>query len=322
MKVLVTGASGFVGSHLVEELAKKHTVVALVRKTSKLLWLDTKKIELRYGEIGEEKLPEEIFSGIEAIVHCAGLVRAINPDDFYRINHLGTKNLLKSVVQYCPDLKKFIFVSSQAVYGPAKSFRYKKVGEEEPISDYGKSKLLAEQELKKYSGKINWTIFRPASVYGPRDQDVRIFFQLIQRGLRLQTVRPKFFQLVFVRDLARIIARDLEKTDNSGKIYFVAEPEPYSLNDIGKIIALVAAKRTIPVIVPDFAFLLAGRISELIAKISKHPKTFNYQKSQELIQRFWLADVSQTLNDFSIQWTNFTDGAKITYDWYLQNNCL
>ena len=324
MKVLVTGASGFVGSHLVEQLLKeKYEVVALVRRTSNLIWLDTRKIELRYGEINEKPLAREILSGIDAVIHCAGLVRSIQPEDFYRINHLGTAQLLKTIKQQCPGLKKFIFISSQAVYGPAKTFRYKKVGEEAPVSDYGKSKLLAEQELKKYSGQINWTIFRPASVYGPRDRDIRIFFQLINRGWRLQTLSAKFFQLVFVSDLAKIIVRDLGRTDNSGQIYFVAEPEPYSLNDIGKIIALAAGKKTIPLIIPDFLFLLAGRISEFAATILKQPATFNYQKSRELIQRFWLADTSETLKDFpDFCWTQLTEGAKITYNWYRENQCL
>jgi nucleoside-diphosphate-sugar epimerase len=150
MKILLTGANGFVGSHILEELtANNHNVSAVVRKTSNLKWINKNKVSLKYGSLEDENFLKEVVSDVDIVVHCAGIVRALNWDDYNNINVLGTKKLVQSVLKNNPDLKKFIFISSQAAMGPSLS--------ENP-------KLLSEKKiLYQITAKANYWLSRKLS---------------------------------------------------------------------------------------------------------------------------------------------------------------
>ncbi|MDD5102639.1 MAG: NAD(P)-dependent oxidoreductase, partial [Endomicrobiaceae bacterium] len=119
MRILLTGASGFVGSHILEELSvNDHEIVSIVRKTSNLKWIDNSQVILKYGSLDDEKFLQEVVQDVDVVIHCAGVVRALNWNIYNNINVLGTKKLVQSVLKNNSKLKKFIFISSQAAMGP------------------------------------------------------------------------------------------------------------------------------------------------------------------------------------------------------------
>ena len=160
MKVLLTGATGFVGSHIVEELiSNKHDIIAIIRKSSNLKWIKDYPVQFEYCSLNDVETLSKIVSSVDVIVHCAGVVRALNWDGYYNTNVIGTQNLVQAALKNKDNIKKFIYISSQAAMGPSQTENPKLLTEtENPVSNYGKSKLLAEQEVKKLEWQIPYTI--------------------------------------------------------------------------------------------------------------------------------------------------------------------
>ncbi|MRR08798.1 NAD-dependent epimerase/dehydratase family protein, partial [bacterium] len=185
---LVTGAAGFIGSHLVEDLLRRgHRVRCLVRKTSDLRWLAGPDIDLRYGSLDDLESLQAASRDVDYLYHLAGAVKARDPREFRRHNTEGALNLARAALAAAPRLKRFLFASSQAAAGPAACLDRPvcEVDGCRPVSDYGKSKLLAERRLMELSPQLPLTIVRPSSVYGPRDTEIFMYFQWIYRRLAL-----------------------------------------------------------------------------------------------------------------------------------------
>jgi nucleoside-diphosphate-sugar epimerase len=321
-KVLVTGSNGFVGSHIVETLLEaNHHVICSVRETSNLKWIKNLPVEYRYGDLNNKEFLEASVKDIDVVVHCAGVVRAKTKDEYFKANVENTKNLCEAILKSNHNLKKFIFISSQAAMGPAGSNGLRKITEQcDPVSDYGLSKLAAESEIKKLlSGKIAYTILRPAAVYGPRDRDIFIFFNLVHMHLRPTAITKRFLQLVYVKDVARAVTLCLENKKSNNNTYYLADSMAYTWSDIGKIISFSSGIKTIPLPLPDFVFKLVGLISEIFSNISKKTVVLNNQKITEMLQKYWVADTKPAENDLDIEFTLLEVASKITYNWYLIN---
>jgi len=172
MLVLITGASGFIGSHLTEQLhAKGYKLRCLVRKTSNLVWIKHLPIEYVYGDLFDEEALRQSVTGADYIYHVAGTTKSRTREGYFRGNHLGTKNLLDAVREVKPNLKRFILVSSMAGVGPAHiGTPLDETTPYHPITAYGESKMEAEKECLKVADSVPITITRPPAVYGPPRQ--------------------------------------------------------------------------------------------------------------------------------------------------------
>lgn len=155
MKILLTGANGFVGSHIVEELIlNNYDVTCIVRKNSNLQWIKTQSVKLKYGSLEDKQFLKEVVSDVDIVIHCAGVVRALDWNAYHEVNVVATKKIIESVLENNINLKKFIFISSQAAMGPSFGGKIRQLNDEEyPVSDYGRSKLLAEK-VKQLEGKF------------------------------------------------------------------------------------------------------------------------------------------------------------------------
>lgn len=321
MRVLLTGATGFVGSHIIEDLvSNNHTVVATVRKSSNLKWIKDYPVQFEYCSLNDKEQLAKILSTVDVVVHCAGVVRALNWDGYYNTNVIGTQNLVQAALKNKTNIKKFIYISSQAAMGPSQTETPKTLTEKEnPVSNYGKSKLLAEQEVKKLDGIIPYTIMRPASVYGPRDKDIFIFFNLVKHHLKPNTHTKRFIQLVFVKDIAKAISVALNNENTNNKTYYLCDGKIYTWKDVATTIATSNNIKTMSIVLFDFIFKTVASFYECVAKITKKPQVLSKEKIIEMLQTYWTADNSNIIKDTNFEFTKLENGAKITYNWYLSN---
>jgi len=323
MRVVLTGANGFVGSHILEKLLHdQHEVVCPVRKTSNLEFIENCNAVIKYGDLSDPVFVDQLIVNADVVVHCAGAVRALNFDEYYKVNTIITSQIVEAVKNHKEHIKKFIYVSSQSAVGPSLSDVPKQFGVEEPVSDYGKTKLLAEKEVKKLDGIVPYTILRPAAVYGPRDKDIFTVFKIVHNKFSLKTTAKHLVQIVYVEDIAKIITEIIKNetyiTDN--KIYSVCDGKIYSWKDIADTIAevnYVPIRFAIPVF--DFIFKLAGMFYGFIEMVTRKPQVLNIQKVGEILKENWIIGNEQIVNDLGFEFEKLETGAIKTYNWYKEN---
>jgi nucleoside-diphosphate-sugar epimerase len=185
IKTLVTGCSGFIGSHLASALIKKGwQVYALVRQTTDTTWLEEQKINLVYGDYTDADSLEKAAAGMDYVFHLGALLNSTKWEHFYRANTLATGNLLAACEKSNPGVKRFVFVSSIAAAGPSGKGQLKNENAPcRPVSLYGKSKMEAEQSVSQYSGRLPVVIIRPPNVLGTRQRELESTLKLVKKRI-------------------------------------------------------------------------------------------------------------------------------------------
>lgn len=320
MKALVTGATGFVGSHLVDRLLeKKYEVYCLKRKTSSTKWLDGKNIKYVDGDLFSNEALEACIKDMDYVFHVAGVVKAKTKEGFYHGNSDSTKNLLEITYKVNPGLKKFIFVSSLAACGPAKT--EKPVDENtvpDPITTYGLSKLKAEDEVYKYKDKFPISIIRPPAVFGPRDTEILIYFKTFSKGLNsVIGFDAKYLSLVYVEDLADAIVLAAENKNADGQKYFVCFDKAYNWDEIGSLTSELLGKKALKIRLPHSVLYSVGYLAELFSTFSSKPATLNIEKCKDITQLRWVCSNEKIKSELGFV-TKFTleESFRKTIDWY------
>jgi nucleoside-diphosphate-sugar epimerase len=325
-RALVTGGSGFVGSHLVEGLLDRgYRVRCLVRRTSNLRWLAGLDVEYVYGDVVEKNSLEGVVKDMDLIFHCAGLTKAKNREEYFRANAEGTKNVVEGCLKINRGIQRLVYISSQAAVGPGDD--KEPLNEEapcQPVTDYGESKLEGEENVLQHVSELPITVVRPPAVYGPRDTDVLGFFKVANRGFRISFGRGvSYLSLVYVKDLIDGIILAAENPKSIGETYFVADDSVYSWPEAFKVIAKVLNKRTMPLKIPKSPVFLLAFISESFSKLLGRTAVFNTQKAREITQRYWILDVSKAKAElgFSPEY-DLERGAEETVKWYKEQGWL
>jgi len=317
MKTLVTGATGFIGSHLVEELLKKgHSITCLVRKTSDRRWLEGRDISFVYGDCTKKESLTDAVSGFDYIFHLAGLTKARDEKDFFSVNAAGTENLIRAATEKNPDLKRFVYLSSLAATGPSRNNAPASEDiEPKPVSSYGKSKLEGEQAVLKYKNAVPVTIIRPPAVYGPRDRDMYTFFKMLKKGIFL-CWGTCYYSLLYVDDLVRGAIASAESSAAEGQIYYLSDGKIYSNEEIAAVISSAIGTKALRLRIPKFIMPLFAGIGQKFSNKS-NINIINKDKIRELQHSCWTCDSSKAKNEFGfISKVGIKEGMRWTADWY------
>lgn len=323
---LVTGASGFVGSHLVDKLIDlNHNVRIIARKESKLKWIDTSKVEIFNCDYDDVDTLKIAVSNVDYIFHVAGVIKAKTKELYYKGNVEVTKNLLKAVNDANKNLKRFVFISSQAAAGPS-PFNHPKTEDMEsiPVTNYGRSKLEAERVVLGYKGKIPVTIVRPSAVYGPRDPEILLFFQTLKKGIQpMVGFNEKYVSLVHVSDLIDGILLSAFSGNSLNQTYFISSEKGYGWEEIGNISSKILGKKVIKIRIPHFIIFLVAAISHFLSFFKKEATILNIEKAREMVQKSWVCSVEKAKKELGYsQKIELEEGIKQTIEWYRENQWL
>ncbi len=325
-KVLVTGASGFIGSTLIDRLLEAGTyeVYAGVRKTSDRKYLQDlriKFIDVAFSspERLKQQLSEENF---DCIFHFAGLTKAKHLDDFEKVNFLLTKNLVDAID---PQKTKLIYLSSFAAHGPGEEVHFTKAkisDENKPNTAYGRSKLKAENYINS-SFKGKYVIFRPTGVYGPRETDYFVFFQTIDNHIEpyLGFV-PQHLTFIYSKDLVEVCLKAFE-SEVSGKTYFVSDGKMYLDSDFAAITKQVLHKRTLKLKFPLFIVRWISAFLDSFGRMIGKQFTLNNDKFAILAARNWECDIEDLKRDLNFEPKyDLQKGVEEAIAWYKKEKWL
>jgi nucleoside-diphosphate-sugar epimerase len=325
-RVLVTGANGFVGSHLVEALvAQDYQVRCLVRHSSDTTFIRHLPVEWAYGDIARGEGLEAACAGVDAVCHFAGATKARERETYFRVNAEGTRHLLAACERVAPRLRRFVYASSVAASGPSPDGHpIDESHPPQPLTYYGQSKLQGEQFCQECADRLPVVILRASPVYGPRERDIYFYFQTVNRGVKLLLGRgERRASLVFVHDLVSMTLRVLEDYRAAGQTYFVAEGRDYDWQQISDLIAAALGKRAVRVVLPEGLVPTIAAVADLQARLTGQPALLNDQKLIELRQRYWVYSAEKARRElgFEAQY-DLATGLHLTAQWYQENGWL
>jgi nucleoside-diphosphate-sugar epimerase len=312
-RVLVTGATGFLGSHIAETLVKQgFTVRCTVRPSSSTKWLENLDIEKPNVNFSNEAELEKACEGVDVVIHNAGITRAKDDREFFEVNTNATERLAKAAIK--AKVSRFIFISSLEARGPD--------GFDTAISAYGKSKLEAEHRLTNLQNDIEMILLRPAGVYGPRDTDLLTLFQVAKYGFLTVPATNGKLQPVHGRDVAEAVLAAINGKAQLG-LFDVAAPQTYSWQDMASALE-VAMNKTLRVLrIPKEVFLGAGYVSEAASKLLNQAPKLDRRRAKSLAYYSYTCNTIPFKEAFGWQARiSLQNGLTETAAWYKQQSWL
>ncbi len=322
MRVLVTGASGFIGGNLVRRLLERGDQVAcLVRRSSDLGRLPRAGLELVRGDLSQDDDRQwtQALSRVEVVFHLAGVTRALRPRDYLAGNPQITANLLAAMEARAPAHARLVYLSSQAAAGPcAQPPGIDEDDEPRPVSAYGRAKLAAER-LVLEAGSRRWVcVIRPPAVYGPGDLEFLELFRWIQRGVTaLNGLKPLPMSLVHCHDLVEAMLLAADSDQARGRVYFVTDGEAHTFAGIAQAAAEALGRSPLRIKVPLHLVWLLTRLNGLLGRLRGSALYLNPDKWLEIKQAGWLCHGDRARRElgFTPAW-NLARGMVHTAEWY------
>lgn len=309
IRILVTGASGFIGSFMVEQaLAYGYETWAAVRTTSSRRYLQDKRIhfiELDYSDASMLTMQlyshRQRYGAWDIIIHCAGATKCLHRQDFYKVNYIGTRHLVDALQTLDIVPRQFIYISTLGVYGPIHECSLA-----QPITDadtphpntaYGQSKRDTEEYLISLP-TFPYVIFRPTGVYGPRDKDYRILIDSIRRHVELRLgYRRQVITFVYVRDLVQAVFCGITR-QVVRRSYFVTDGRVYTASDFGGTVRKALGNPfIIRITLPLWIGNAAATLCDIVSKATRRSFVLNRDKYRILKQRNWTCDITPLIND-------------------------
>ena len=331
MKILVTGASGFIGSFIVEEALRQGMETwAAVRPSSSRKYLQDERIHFINLNLSSK---EELISQLDGhefdyVVHAAGATKCLHVDDFYRVNTEGTKNLADAIIALKMPIKRFVFVSSLSIFGAIREKQpYQEITEHDtpkPNTAYGKSKLKAERYLDSLGIGFPYIILRPTGVYGPREKD----YFLMAKSIRQHTdfsvgYKRQDLTFVYVKDIVQAIFLGIEK-EVSRRAYFLSDGKVYKSRAFSDLIQKeLGDPFVIHIKCPLIVLKIVSLLAEFIATRSGKSSTLNSDKYKIMKQRNWQCDITPAVKELGYAPEyDLEKGVKETIAWYKNEGWL
>ena len=319
MKAVVTGATGFVGSHLAERLvAEGLEVVCLVRQTSSLVWLEGLDVETRIAPLEDTEALAKAVADAHAVFHAAGVTRERTPEAYMKANVENTRRLLDAIERSCDCLQRFVYVSSQSAAGPTPTPEpLDETAEPHPLPGYGASKLAAER-LVAGCGGMPWTIVRPPAVYGPRDPNFVTLFRTAQRlGIcPILGSADKELTLVHVADLVEGIWLTATHDTAVGQTYCIGSGT-HTWREVARGLEAALGRRVRQLAVPGLLARLIGELGELTWTLTGKPQIICRRKVRDALQPRWTSTWAKAERELGYRpKVSLEDGLRETARWY------
>jgi nucleoside-diphosphate-sugar epimerase len=331
MKILITGASGFIGSFIVEEALKRgFETWAAMRKSSSKAFLQDERIHfIELNLSSKEQLVEQLKGQhFDYVVHAAGVTKCLNKADFHRINTEGTKHLVEALMEVKMPLKRLVFVSSLSVFGAIKEqMPYDEIRESDtpqPNTEYGRSKLAAEQYLGSLGTRVPYIILRPTGVYGPREKDYFMMAKSIKQHMDLAVgFQRQDITFVYVTDVVQAIFLALEKGE-TGRKYFLSDGEVYQSTTFSDLIHEELGRPWwLRITAPTWVLRIVTFFGEYVGRMTGKVTALNNDKYNILKQRNWRCDIEPARQELGYEpQVKLEEGVKRTIKWYKDNKWL
>ena len=328
--ILITGASGFIGKHLVKLCIERGFAVhALVRKTSDVTYIKSLGANILNGDLGSTKnilkvIVELTGLGltVDYIIHAAALTKAKSEKEFFETNAKSTLHLLAAIEQAKLKLKKFIFISSLAASGPEILGKLIGKDHDQPITQYGKSKLQAERIVKSYE-TIPYVILRPTAVYGPGEKDLLSVFKIVNKGFNPSLgFNKQELTFIYVKDLAELILAAVT-SEQVNKTYFITDAKIYDKTEFATTISHFIEKKVMRVKLPLALVKGISFFAENISSAFGKQSPLTLEKYKELTAESWNCDVEDTFKELNYTPVySLAEGIKETARWYKQHNWI
>ncbi len=330
-KILITGASGFIGSFIVEEaLRREMEVWAAVRPTSSKRYLQDNRIHFIELDFGSKETLKRQLDGhrFDYVVHAAGVTKCLDKADFKRINTDGTRHLVDALIELGMPLKRFVYLSSLSVYGAIhEHMPYQDITENDcphPNTAYGKSKLDAERYLDSIGNDFPYIILRPTGVYGPRERDYFLMAQSINRHIDFAVgFSRQDITFVYVLDVVQAVFLAFDR-GMSGRKYFLTDGEVYRSADFSDLLKKeMGIGWMLRIVAPVWLLRIITFFGERISRLTHKPIALNDDKYNILRQRNWRCDIEPTVDELGYHpHYKLAQGVKLTVKWYKRHRWL
>lgn len=331
MKILVTGASGFIGSFIVEEALRQGMETwAAVRPSSSRKYLQDDRIHFINLNLSSK---EELISQLDGhefdyVVHAAGATKCLHVDDFYRVNTEGTKNLADAIIALKMPIKRFVFVSSLSIFGAIREKQpYQEITEHDtpkPNTAYGKSKLKAERYLDSLGIGFPYIILRPTGVYGPREKDYFLMAKSIKQHIDFSVgFKRQDITFVYVQDVVQTVFLALNHGKN-GRKYFLSDGEVYQSETFSDLLHHELGDTwLLRIKAPIWVLRLVTFFGEYIGRMTGKMSALNNDKYNILKQRNWRCDIEPAVDELGFHPRyKLKQGVKLAVEWYKKNGWL
>ena len=327
-KVLITGASGFIGSFIVEEALRKGMETwAVVRRTSSRKYLQDDRIhfiELDFSSV--DKLKEQLSGHqFDYVVHAAGVTKCLDKADFFRVNRDGTRNFVQALQELNQPLERFVFLSSLSIFGAVREQQpYKEIESTDtpqPNTAYGKSKLEAESSLPS---SFPYVILRPTGVYGPREKDYFLMAKSIKGHIDFAVgYRQQDITFVYVKDVVQAVFLALDH-GKTGSAYFLSDGNVYQSTAFSDLIHEELGRPWwIRITAPIWILRVVTFLGDLIGKLTGKISALNNDKYQILKQRNWRCNIRPAIEELGYKPEyDLKQGVKETIEWYKKEGWL
>ena len=331
MKILVTGASGFIGSFIVEEALRQGMETwAAVRPTSSKKYLQDERIHFINLNLSSK---EELINQLDGqefdyVVHAAGATKCLHADDFYKVNTEGTKNLVGALIALKMPIKRFVFVSSLSIFGAIREEQpYQEITEHDtpkPNTAYGKSKWETEKYLDSLGIQFPYIILRPTGVYGPREKDYFLMAKSIKQHVDFAVgYQRQDITFVYVQDVVQAVFLALDHGMN-GRKYFLSDGEVYQSTTFSDLIRKELGNPwMLRIKAPIWVLRIVTFFGEYIGRMTGKMSALNNDKYNILKQRNWRCDIEPACDELGYHpHYKLADGVKLAVAWYKKNGWL